>query len=231
MERYQRRRAPWFRTKDWVFTGIGLMSAYVLYHNERFLIDAADPMRAHFAPFKWWLLPHGAAGACAVLVAPLQFSDRLRRRWPRWHRISGRIYVIGVLILAPLGAYIEYFEERLGSARSFTIATGADAALLLVTTSIAFFYALKRKIPQHRQWMTRSYAVALVFFESRFILGVTGWDALGEGVAETVVWTCLAFAILLGDLVNQWQEPRAASAARQFVESGSLLNRSTMVEE
>lgn len=118
----------------------------------------------------------------------------------------GRFYVIGVLILAPLGAYIEYFEERLGSARSFTIATAAFAALLLVTTGIAFFYALKRKIPQHRQWMTRSYAVALVFFENRLILGVTGWEALGEKVAETVLWACLAFAILLGDLVNQWQE-------------------------
>jgi hypothetical protein len=29
-------------------------------------------------------------------------------------------------------------------------------------------------------------------------------------VAETVVWTCLAFAILFGDLVNQWQESRVA---------------------
>jgi uncharacterized membrane protein len=210
MQRDQSPPTRWFRTKDCVFAGIGLMSAYVLYHNERFLIDAADPMRAHFEPFKWWLLPHGVAGACALLVAPLQFSDRLRRRWPKWHRIAGRVYVMGVVILAPLGVYIEYFEERLGSARSFTIALGADAALLLVTTGIAFFYARKRKIPQHRQWMTRSYAVALVFFESRFILGVTGWEALGEGVAETVVWTCLAFAILFGDLVNQWQESRVA---------------------
>jgi hypothetical protein len=80
MQRDQRPTTRWFRTKDSVFAGIGLMSAYVLYHNERFLIDASDPMRAHFEPFKWWLLPHGVAGACALLVAPLQFSDRLRRR-------------------------------------------------------------------------------------------------------------------------------------------------------
>jgi len=217
MERDQRRPGGRFRTKHWVFAAIGLMSAYVLYHNERFLIDAADPMRAHFAPFKWWLLPHALAGACALVVAPLQFSDRLRRKWPRWHRIAGRVYVIGVLILAPLGAYIEYFEERLGSARSFTIATAVFALLLLVTTGIAFFYAVKRRIRQHRQWMTRSYAVALVFFENRFILGVMGWDALGDRVAETVLWVCLAFAILLGDLVNQWQASRTHSGAPQFV--------------
>jgi hypothetical protein len=28
-------------------------------------------------------------------------------------------------------------------------------------------FALKRMIPQHRQWMTRSYAAALTFFEIR----------------------------------------------------------------
>jgi hypothetical protein len=207
MERYRSRR--WLRPKDCLFAGIGLMSAYVLYHNERFLLDPANPMWAHFEPFKWWLLPHGVAGACALLVAPAQFSDRLRKRYPRWHRIAGRFYVVAVLVLAPLGAYIEYFEERLGSARSFTVATAADAALLLATTGIAFFYALKRKIPQHRQWMTRSYAVALVFFESRFILGVTGWEALGDTAAETVVWACLAFAVLFADLVNQWQDSHA----------------------
>ena len=65
---------------------------------------------------------------------------------------------------------------------------------------------MNRRLDRPARWFrtkTRSYAVALVFFESRFILGVTGWDALGEDVAETVVWCCLAFAILLGDLVNQ----------------------------
>ena len=132
--------------------------------------------------------PWRRGSVCAGGRAPAVLLDRLRRRWPKWHRIAGRFYVIGVLILAPLGGYIEDFEERLGSARSFTIATAAFAALLLVTTGIAFFYALKRKIPQHRQWMTRSYAVALVFFENRLILGVTGWEALGEKVAETVLW-------------------------------------------
>jgi uncharacterized membrane protein len=198
------------RAKTAIFAGIAVMTAYVIYHNERFLIDPGHPAWTHYRKVGWWLVPHGVAGACALLLAPLQFSDRLRRRHTRLHRVVGRIYVAGVFILAPIGAYIQYFEETLGFSRSFTILAAADAALLCVTTAIAFVFALQRRIPQHRRWMTRSYAVGLVFFEGRFILGVTGWETLGAGIVEAVIWTCLVFSILLADIANEWAELRAA---------------------
>jgi len=63
--------------------------------------------------------------------------------------------------------------------------------------------------------MTRSYAVALVFFEVRFILGVTGLEKLGPAMVEAVVWTCLAFALLIGDLAIQIQEmPKRRALAK-----------------
>jgi uncharacterized membrane protein len=197
----------WFRAKHIVFAGIGAMIAYVLYHKERFLIDPTNPAWQHYASFTWWLLPHGLAGACAMLLVPLQFSDRLRARLTKLHRVTGRIYVACALFLAPLGAYIQYLQEPLGSPRSFTIATITEAALLTITTIIGLIFAIKRMIPQHRQWMIRSYAVALTFFEIRFILGVTGLDQPPSFAnQEIVVWTCVAFALLVGDLANQWNE-------------------------
>src|SRR5665811_2379821 len=97
------------------------------------------------------------AGACALLLGPIQFSDRLRQRFAKLHRIIGRIYVGGVLIVGPLGFYIQFFEERMGEPRSFSIAAAVDAALLMLTTGIAFAFILKGKVQQqHRQWMTRS---------------------------------------------------------------------------
>jgi hypothetical protein len=59
------------RSKYIVFGFIFLMMAYVLNHNERFLINAADPAWMHYQTFKWWLLPHGLAGACALLLGPM----------------------------------------------------------------------------------------------------------------------------------------------------------------
>jgi hypothetical protein len=199
-----------FNAKYAVFSVIAIMTVYVLFHNERFLVEPENPVWRRYEPFKWWLLTHGIAGALVLLMAPLQFSGRLRRRFPRLHRLGGRLYVAGVVILAPLGAYIQYFQERLGAPRSFTVLGVVDAALLLATTLIAFVFAYRRKIAQHRQWANRSYAVALVFIEGRFILGVTGWEQLGVEMAQAVIWSCLALSIPLADLANHWLEIRAA---------------------
>ena len=199
-------RSPRLRPKYFLFAAIGLMLAYVIPHDESFLVHPKDPLWQHYEPFKWWLLPHGIAGACALLLGSMQFSDRLRQRFRRFHRVIGRIYIAGVFLAAPLGFYIEYFQERIGGARSFTIAAAVDAVLWMVTTGIALVFILKGKVQEHQQWMTRSFAVALVFLEGRVIGGVTGWENLGDRVSETIVWVCLAFSILAADFVLQWQK-------------------------
>lgn len=208
------RSFSWLRPKYFLFAFISVMLAYVLWHNERFLIDAKDPIWQHYEPFKWWLLPHGLAGACAVLLGPMQFSDRLRQRFTKLHRIVGRVYIAGVFLVAPLGAFIQYFEESMGEKRTFTAAAAADAILLMITTGIAFAFILKGKVQQHRQWMTRSFAVALVFVEVRVVGGVTGWENLGSGATEAIVWGCLAFSILGADIVLQLQELRRTRTVR-----------------
>jgi uncharacterized membrane protein len=199
-------RASWLCPKYLLFGFIALMLAYVIPHDESFLVHPKDPIWQHYEPFKWWLLPHGMAGACALLLGPMQFSDRLRQRFRQLHRVVGRIYVAGVFVAAPLGFYVQYFQERMGDPRSFSIAAAVDAALWMLTTAIAMAFVLKGKVQQHRQWMTRSFAVALVFLEGRVIGGVTGWENLGDHANETIVWACLAFSILSADLVLQWQE-------------------------
>jgi Predicted membrane protein (DUF2306) len=112
------------RPKYLLFGIVGLMLSYVLVHDESFLVNPKDPIWSHYEPFKWWLLPHGIAGACALLLGPMQFSERLRCRFRKLHRVLGRIYVVGVFIAAPLGVYIQYFKERLGESmtRSFAVA-------------------------------------------------------------------------------------------------------------
>jgi len=198
----------WLRPKYLLFAVIGLMLAYVIPHDESFLVHPKDPLWQHYEPFKWWLLPHGISGACALLLGPMQFSDRLRDRFRQLHRVVGRIYVAGVFVAAPLGFYIQYFEERMGDPRSFSMAAAVDAALWMITTGIALVFTLKGKVHEHRQWMVRSFAVALVFLEVRVIGGLTGLENLDVHANETIVWACLAFSILSADLVLQSQELR-----------------------
>lgn len=200
--------------KHVVFTAIFLASLYVLWHNERFLVEADHPAWQRYESFKWWLLPHAVFGAIVLLFAPLQFSNRLRQRFTRTHRVMGRLYVLGVFVLAPLGAYIQYFQERSGMPRSFTILAVVDAALLMGTTTLAFLFAFKRKIALHRQWATRSYAVALVFIAGRFVMGITGWETLGVEIVQAIIWSCLVMSVPLADVALHWYDIRAALSTK-----------------
>jgi hypothetical protein len=202
------RRIAWARPKYLLFAAIGLMYAYVLFHNESFLINNADPEWSHIATFKWFLLPHGLAAGCALLLGPFQFSESLRRRFTKLHRVMGRLYVGGVLLGAPMGIYIQNFESVHlfpGDPVQFSlvIATVADAAVWMFATSMAFMFILQHKVQLHRVWMSRSYACAIIFLEVRVIQGVFNID---EKFTEIIVWSCVAAAFPLADLVLQLQE-------------------------
>src|SRR5215472_8273410 len=177
--------SSWKRPKYLLFAFVGLMLVYVLGHNESFLVNPKHPIWQHYQPFKWWLLPHGLAGASALLLGPMQFSDRLRQRYTKLHRIVGRFYVAGAFLAAPLGFYVQYVQERMGASRSLSMAAAMQATTWVLTTAIALAFILKGNVQQHRQWMTRSFAVALVFLEVRVILGLTGWERLGPAAVET----------------------------------------------
>ena len=106
----------------------------------------------------------------------------------------------------PLGFYIQYYEERMGGTRSFSFAAFTDATIWMMTTAIAMYFILMGKVQLHRQWMTRGFAVAIVFLEVRVVLGVTGLEKLDDSIAGTVLWMCVAFSFQFADFVLQWQD-------------------------
>jgi drug/metabolite transporter (DMT)-like permease len=211
------RRMQWLRSKYLLGAFIAFMYVYVIVHNESFLVNNADPEWSHIATFKWFLLPHGLAAGCALLLGPFQFSERLRKRFTRVHRVMGRFYVGGVLLGAPIGLYIQHFESTHmypGDPVQFSlvIATAADAAVWIFATVMAMVFILQRRTQLHRVWMSRSYACAIIFLEVRVIAGVFHID---DKFTEIIVWSCVAAAFPLADLVLQVQETlRTRTAAK-----------------
>jgi uncharacterized membrane protein len=192
------------RPKNLVFGLIALMLIYVLYHTEHFLIDPADPTWPHLREIGRWLLPHGVIGALALLLTFMQFSTRLRTRYARLHRTCGRIYVAAVCVVAPLGAYISYLDMAEGYTYSFVAASVTFAVLWLLATLTAFYFIRTRRMEQHRQWMTRSLAMALIFLQVRVIGGLTGWENT-PATDEVVVWVCVALGYPVADVALQIQ--------------------------
>jgi uncharacterized membrane protein len=198
-------RSTWLRPKTLVFGAVGLMLAYVLYHTEHFLVDPSDPAWPHYRDIGPWLLPHGLVGALALALSFMQFSSRLRASHPLFHRVAGRIYVVGVLITAPFGLYISYLDLKIGYTGSFIAASAVLATLWMLATVIAFGFIRARKIEQHRQWMTRSLAMALVFLEIRVLSGLMGWE--DTPAQDTIaVWICVALGYPLADFALQIEQ-------------------------
>lgn len=204
-------RRPHLRLEHALAVGIAVMLAYVLYHDERFLIDPTDPNWPHYHEIGQWLLPHGVLGALALILSFMQFNATLRARHPLVHRVSGRLYVMLVAVVAPLGIWLGYLDRSIGYSTSFIVATYVLAILWMGATGLAFYFIRRRLIEQHRRWMTRSLSMALVFLTSRVTAGLIGWDVSPEN-DTIVVWVCVAAGYPLADLALQLGERRSLQA-------------------
>ncbi|GAA2090323.1 DUF2306 domain-containing protein [Kitasatospora saccharophila] len=143
---------------------------YFTLDPDTFLADQRAVYLAHLAP----LLLHIGGGVTAISLGLLQFLPGLRARRPALHRWTGRGYVLaaaatglGGLLIAPHGLYPPV--APLG----FT----ALAVLTLATTALGLHHARHGRIPAHRRWMLRSYALmftAVTFRLWLLALGPTG---------------------------------------------------------
>jgi hypothetical protein len=154
-----------------------------------------SPFRAiHRHPHNCWQVTENRSARVPFLV-PLQFSERLRRNYTMLHRAIGGVCVACVFVLGPIGVYIQFLDEGHGASRSFTIETVMQSGLLMVTTGIGLYFALKRMFTPHRQWMILSYAVALDHFAGIMICTaavVLGLTSNGTVAAEKLVFASVA---------------------------------------
>jgi len=181
------------------YTFFAVMAAcwlLVIYVDERFLVIDSDPEWQHIAEFKWWLLLHGLAGAAALAIGPLQFSNRIRKRRPQLHRLTGRVYVGAIcLIAAPIGMYVGTTYEP----KEVYIEQYFQAGLWWLTTAIAFICILNRQIEQHKVWMMRSYAFCLVFILSRV---PDAFIKMSDQLVADMLWSLVIVALISPDLVQ-----------------------------
>ncbi|MGO9991081.1 MAG: DUF2306 domain-containing protein [Steroidobacteraceae bacterium] len=215
-EQFDRRSpAGHWNPKHVLFAVLGLLTLFVIYNNERFIIDHSDPQWTYYFPVRWLLIPHGLAGAVVLFLGASQFSTRLRQRRARLHRLFGRCYVIGVAIAAPVGVYITMLHNALAT----RIAIITQAALWLTTTGVAFYCIRRRNFQQHRQWMIRSYAITLIFLTDRVIDAIPGMSDLDTDASPTILWICNLIAWVVPTFIISWSNviqtgPEIAAARR-----------------
>ncbi len=114
-------------------------------------------------------LAHLIPGVVFMLLGPLQFSTRLRQKWPRWHRISGRIFVLCSLSIGGTAIWMNEYFPKFGGFWKYS-SNFLFGAALIVCMVVAMWAIYRRDIPRHRAWMMRGYAVGLGVATQRLLL-------------------------------------------------------------
>lgn len=133
---------------------------------------------------------------CAVPYAVLgafQFSSRLRRRHPRWHRTSGRIAVGLGMAVALSALWMTLFYARqpgtgeLAFLLRLVFGSGMAACTILGLSAIR-----RADVSTHQAWMTRAYAIALAAGTQTLTLAVGpaafGTSALTKDLSLGAAW-------------------------------------------
>jgi len=133
-------------------------------------------------------LIHMLVAPVALLVGPFQFLSGLRSRYPRLHRISGRIYV-GACVIAGGGGLATALHATGGPVAGFGF--GLLAVLWIGVTLGAWRAAVQRRFPLHRLLMRLSYAMTFAAVTLRlqipigFALGYDSYAAMSPWLAYT----------------------------------------------
>ncbi len=171
------------------FLGHLIFVAYILaVFYPPIAVHGADGLAGLHLPngFREGDLLGNLAAAFHVLIAvavigggPLQLPPALRTRYPAFHRILGRGYVLAAVLSATAGLYMVWTRGTVGGLVGH-IAISGDGILILVFSALTFYHAIGRRIATHRRWALRLFMVAsAVWF---FRVGLMAWVALTGGI-------------------------------------------------
>jgi uncharacterized membrane protein len=198
------------QVKVLLFAGFFALTIFVTYEKNAGIIDPTSPISRHYAPASWFLPVHAVFGILALGLAAFQFSNRLRARYLRMHRILGYAYVTSVFISAPFAIVVALKIPKPVSA----IAANCTQSLGWIgCTAIALYCVRSGNIALHRRWMIRSYPFAMVFTVGRAVSVFVPAIRLNPGAGEAVFWVALMLAAFLPSIFLDWPATHSRSVA------------------
>jgi uncharacterized membrane protein len=134
-----------------------LLSGYFYYNNAiAYFFGYRNP---RFGENQFWFVLHIAGATCSLFLGPIQFWKFIRTKYIRFHRLAGKIYIIGSLAAAVAAIRLALIFDCVGCRYSLI----PLSVLLFLTTSLAWYAILQKNITAHKQFMVRSYVCALAF--------------------------------------------------------------------
>jgi uncharacterized membrane protein len=152
-----------------------------------------DPFAARFAVSGWDVPAHFFGAGLALLLVPVQISQRIRRRWPALHRTSGWLSAAAILIGGVSGLSLaQHAQGGWPSRAGFTLLS----LLWLGITANGVRLAIRGEVARHRKWMVCSIALTSAAVTLRLML------ALGTGPLQLPFMTVYITAAWASWLFN-----------------------------
>lgn len=142
-----------------VCVGIGGVTLWFLWDSLIYRFGTPGELGPTLWNKQAWYWIHAVLAIPTLVLAPLQFSRTVRARWPRVHRWTGRIYVVGTLVAACVAVVLAASTDNLGGRMPLIMLAG----LWFFFTASAWATAMRRDFVSHRLFMLRSVNCALAF--------------------------------------------------------------------
>lgn len=190
----------------------GLLALMVVLYSMAYLQpgmpEALEAQRELYLEKRGLLLTHITGASVAMLLTPFQLWGRLRRQWPRVHRVMGRVLALGIGVGGSAGVGMAFYAYGGWSNR---IGFATLGVLWVATTVVAIRLARSGDIAGHRRWMIRS--ASLTFAAVTLRVWVSALEpVLGFESAYAVMgWLCWVPNLV----VAQWW------ISRRFVTRGT----------
>jgi uncharacterized membrane protein len=124
-----------------------------------------------FARYPILTLVHIVPGLLFMILGPLQFNPTIRARHLRWHRLSGRVFVVCGLVVGISALAMSFGMPAIGGVNQ-AAATTVFGTLFLFALCRAFWHIRRGEVALHREWMIRAFAIGLAVATIRPIMGV-----------------------------------------------------------
>lgn len=181
------------RSTWWVPAGLVALSTIPVVSGTLRLVELAGgpvtlPAKEVLLESPAAVVVHIAASIPFVLLGASQLSTGIRRRWPGWHRRTGRLLVPLGLAAASSALWMNQFYVEPGGRNELLYLVRLGFGSLMLWSLVLGVRAVRqRDFRTHQAWMTRAYAVGLGAGTQAFTLGV------GQGVFGTTDLTTALF--------------------------------------
>jgi uncharacterized membrane protein len=155
------------RSSRWVPIGLIALVVFPLFAGSLRLVELAGgphtlPANPGISASPVPVVVHIISAGLYAVLGAFQFSARIRRRNPGWHRVAGRVLVLLGLAVALSALWMTLFYPRQEHTGELLYVFRLCFGSAMAASIILGFTAIRRgDVTRHLAWMTRAYALAL----------------------------------------------------------------------